>query len=75
MNKTVIVLAICFAFMVSFITSAPPSVGEASKYSQYNYDYRVEDGEKKLFFDKTESGDESGKVCKERVFFLRLSDK
>lgn len=59
--KTAIVLAIYFAFMFSFTTSAPQSNPEVSKYTQYNYGYKVEDAEKKLFFDKKETGDESGK--------------
>lgn len=62
MNKIVIVLAICLTFMCSFIASAPQNSPVASSYAPYNYDYKVEDAEKKLFFDKAESGDESGKV-------------
>lgn len=48
--------------MFSFIASAPQNNPEISKYQPYNYDYKVEDAEKKLFYDKAESGDESGKV-------------
>lgn len=62
MNKTVIVLAICYTFMFSFIAAAPQKNPEASQYTPYNYDYKVEDAEKKLFFDKTEAGDATGKV-------------
>lgn len=64
MNKTVIVLAIGLTFMCSFIASAPQNNPTASKFESYNYDYKVEDAEKKLFFDKSESGDETGKVRK-----------
>ena len=62
MNKTVIVLAICSTFMFSFIASAPQSNPEVVKFAPYSYDYKVEDVEKKLFHDKSEVGDESGKV-------------
>ena len=60
--KAVIVLAICLTFMCSFITSAPQNNPVASKYAPYNYSYIVEDAEKKLFHDKVETGDETGKV-------------
>lgn len=62
MNKTVIVLAICSTFMFSFMAAAPQKNPEVSQYTPYNYDYKVEDAEKKLFFDKTEAGDATGKV-------------
>lgn len=48
--------------MFSFIASAPQNPPEILQYTPYNYDYKVEDAEKKLFFDKTEAGDSSGKV-------------
>jgi hypothetical protein len=64
MNKTVIVVAICLTFMCSLTTSAPQNNPAVQKYAPYNYDYKVEDAEKKLFFDKTETGDETGKVRK-----------
>lgn len=64
MNKTVIVFAICLTFMCSFIASAPQNNPKASQFQSYNYDYKVEDGEKKVFFDKSEAGDETGKVRK-----------
>ncbi len=35
---------------------------------QYEYQYEVKDPEKQLFFDKSESGDATGKVS---VFFTR----
>lgn len=60
--KVLIVLAICLTFMCSFIASQ--SNPGALKYEPYNYDYKVEDAEKKLFHDKTESGDASGRVRK-----------
>jgi hypothetical protein len=62
--KVVIVLAICLTFMSSFIASAPQNNPGALKYAPYNYDYKVEDAEQKLFHDKTETGDETGKVRK-----------
>lgn len=65
MNKIVIVVvvAICSAFMIPFTASAPQNTPEILQYTPYNYDYKVEDAEKKLFFDKAESGDSTGKVC------------
>jgi hypothetical protein len=63
--KAVIVLAICLTFMCSFIASAPQDNPAASSYAPYNYDYKVEDAEQKLYHDKTESGDASGKVRKQ----------
>lgn len=64
MNKTVVFVvgAICSVFMFSFIASAPQNPPEILQYTPYNYDYKVEDAEKKLFFDKSEAGDSSGKV-------------
>lgn len=62
MNKIVLVPAICLTIMCTFIASAPQNNPVDSKYAPYNYDYKVEDAEKKLFFDKAETGDETGKV-------------
>lgn len=57
--EKLLVVAICLTFMFPFTASAPQ---QAAKYSPYNYDYKVEDAEKKLFFDKAESQDATGKV-------------
>lgn len=62
MNKVVIVLGVSLIFMFSWISCAPQNNAEVSKYKAYNYDYKVEDAEKKLFFDKSEASDETGKV-------------
>lgn len=62
MEKSLIVLSICLTVTVSFIASAPQQGPETLKYTPYNYDYKVEDAEKKLFFDKAESQDAAGKV-------------
>jgi hypothetical protein len=62
MKSSVIVVAICLTFMLPFITSAPQSSSQVEKYSPYNYDYKVEDVQQKLYFDKTESSDDNGKV-------------
>lgn len=56
------IVAICSTFMFSFIAAAPQNKPEVPQHSPYSYDYKVVDAEKKLFFDKTEAGDETGKV-------------
>jgi hypothetical protein len=62
MNKTVIILlTICLSFVYAAPQNSPVAVN-AQKYSPFNYQYKVEDAEQKLYHDKTESGDESGKV-------------
>lgn len=69
--KVLIVLAICLTFMCSFIASAPQNNPVALKHAPYNYDYKVEDAEKKLFHDKTESGDETGRVRNQFLWKLQ----
>lgn len=39
-------------------------------FSQYEYNYKVEDAEKQLFFDKNEIGDDQGKVTGSYSVFL-----
>lgn len=66
-SNSVIVLAISLTFMSSFVTSAPqtsPAEVSPGKYTPYSYEYKVEDAEQKLYHDKAESQDESGKVRK-----------
>lgn len=78
MNKTVIVavvVAICLAFMIPFIASAPQGTPDIQEYAPYSYDYKVEDAGKKLFFDKAESGDSTGKVAKDLKLKLCSRDK
>lgn len=48
--------------MFALIASAPQNNPEVLGYAPYSYDYKVEDSEKKLFFDKAEAGDDTGKV-------------
>ncbi|KAG5680290.1 hypothetical protein PVAND_009808 [Polypedilum vanderplanki] len=70
MNKIVIIFAIYSILILIFLSSsldaAPaPQNAEAIKvqnYSPFSYQYKVEDAEKKLYHDKSESGDENGKV-------------
>lgn len=65
MNKSVIILAIFIAHV--FVESAPQNLNTSERvqrYSPYNYEYRVEDPEQKLFHDKSESSDDNGRVKK-----------
>jgi hypothetical protein len=48
--------------MFVLIAAKPQNSPEIQKYTPYNYDYKVEDAEKKLYFDKAESADDTGKV-------------
>lgn len=62
MNKFVIafiVLSICLSLNVQ---CAPQTNPEVTSYQPYDYQYKVEDPEKQLYFDKTEAQDASGKV-------------
>jgi hypothetical protein len=66
MNVKAIIFAICSALILlsSALDAAPqnPEAIKVQRYSPYSYQYKVEDAEKKLFHDKTEAADESGKV-------------
>lgn len=64
MNKSAIIVAICFAFVLLTVEGAPQNINteNTQRYSPYSYEYRVEDAEQKLFHDKSESSDDSGKV-------------
>lgn len=77
-NKTVIILTICSAlvFLSSSLDAAPqnqdPEALKVQKYSPFEYQYKVEDAEKKLYHDKTETGDENGKVKGASYSFNKL---
>lgn len=60
MNSKSVLLAICLAIAFYIVDSAPQQ--NAERYQPYNYEYRVEDAEQKLFHDKSESSDDSGRV-------------
>lgn len=64
MNKSAIILAICFAFVLSTVEGAPQNINteNTQRHSPYSYEYRVEDAEQKLFHEKSESSDDGGKV-------------
>lgn len=61
-----IVLAISFAFIASFVSAAPQASSSvevsSNKYSPYNFEYKVEDAEQKVYHDRTESQDDNGEV-------------
>jgi hypothetical protein len=59
-----VLLAICLAIAFNIVDSAPQQ--NAERYQPYNYEYRVEDAEQKLFHDKSESSDDSGRVRDEK---------
>ena len=48
--------------LVIITLAAPQAPQEEFKYEPFQYEYKVEDPEKQLFFDKNESGDGTGKV-------------
>lgn len=63
MNKIVILLA-CFLFLSLDAAPQVPQAVNGQRYSPFEYQYKVEDAEQKLYHDKTEAGDENGKVCR-----------
>jgi hypothetical protein len=65
MNKTAMIFAICSSLILLSTLHAAPQSPEAARvqtYSPYSYQYKVEDAQQKLYHDKTETSDESGKV-------------
>ena len=48
--------------LVIITLAAPQAQKEEEKYEPFQYEYKVEDPEKQLFFDKNEMGDGTGKV-------------
>lgn len=54
------------------ITLAAPQGQEEFKYEPFQYEYKVEDPEKQLFFDKNESGDGTGKVKLRRKVTVKM---
>jgi len=62
MNKIVILV------VVVVVTAAAPqgNTDPQNSYQPYEYQYKVEDAEKNLFFDKAEASDQNGKVNKKK---------
>lgn len=64
-SAVVLAIWISLTFIASFVSSAPqvqPTEVSSDKYSPYSFEYKVEDAEQKLFHDRNESQDASGKV-------------
>lgn len=63
-HLTIALLLVSYCVLVSSDDNSEKE-GDSDEDTQkrpYKYNYRVKDEEKKLFFDKSESGDEEGKV-------------
>lgn len=68
MARAVIVFVAFFStFIIASLDAVPQNPGAINiqNYSPYSYQYKVEDPEKQLYHDKTETQEENGKVNSE----------
>lgn len=69
----VLISGILFGCLCLLVATAPQGnlSDRVQEYKAFDYQYKVEDAEKKLFFDKQETADDNGKVSKiNRIFTL-----